>query len=126
MGFATVEKKGSRVVVRFNSVPKDDKDCSDYLHRLNYIYKKKQKFVILFDAYNVGFVSLKHIKKQVNFMRNKEEETRKYMVRAAILVSSSVSKLVVNSIFAIKKPVVPCRVFVNAEEAKAYLRAADF
>jgi hypothetical protein len=121
MVFANITSKGNRIVVQFNGIPKNDDDIYSYLRTLDNIYKKERKFLILYDARNVGMVSLKLLRKQATYMKDREELTKKYMVRAAIIVSHAI-KPVMHFLFTLKKPSIPCKIFTDLGAGQSFLR----
>lgn len=124
MVFAKVKQLGNRVIVLFDGQPKDDEECTAYLQLLDKVYLQKKKFIILYDARKIGWLSWKHIKRQAEFMKTKEPQTKLYMERAAVVVKSLSARSVLNTLFSIRKPVAPVHVFTNIHQAKDYLRDA--
>jgi len=123
--FAIVKQNQNRVIVKLEGLPKDDEDCVRYLDKLKTVYAQKNKFLILFDARKIGWISFKHIQLQAAFMRKMEPETRKYMTRCAIVVQSWGSKAVLQTLFKFRKPAAPLEIFQDIKLAKDYLRGAD-
>jgi hypothetical protein len=125
MPFATFHREGNRVCVVFKGVPSDDADLGQYLSDLDKLYREKVRFLILYDATRIGWISNAHIRTQAEFMRTRADETRRYMVRAAIVVSGRAAALVMYTLFTMRKPVSPCMVFTDLDSAKQYLRQAN-
>jgi uncharacterized membrane protein YwzB len=126
MVFVKVKQKGNRVIVKFNGAPKSDIECLEgYVHLLEQVYAKQEKFLILYDARDIAWMSFHHIKMQAEFMKEKEPQTRLYMVRAAIVVNSFAARTILNTLFSIRKPAAPCQIFTDLEEAKEYLRGSQ-
>lgn len=124
MGFAAVKQIGSRVIVKLENSPSCDKEVVDYLHAIEKIYDKNERFIILYDCLNVDHVSWRHIWMQAKFMKDQEARTKQLMVRAAIVTRSS-SKKLLNILFTLRKPSCDLEVFDNMDRAKEYLRNAD-
>jgi hypothetical protein len=122
MVFAKIKQNEDKVIVRFKGFPKDDEECVAYLKLMDEVYDKKKKFVILYDARQIGWLSLKHIKMQAAFMREKEHLTRQFMISAAIVLNSFAAKTVVGTLLKVRKPAAPCEIFTSVEDAKNFLR----
>jgi hypothetical protein len=125
--FCQVSKYHHKVIVRMVGVPADG-EIEGYLDAMARIYDYEECFVILFDVNKIGdmspMVMLGYIQKQVEFMRKYDDKTRKYMKRAAIVVSSAFVRRILNGVFTLKKSA--CKdleFFTNEKDAKAYLRA---
>jgi predicted component of type VI protein secretion system len=125
MVFAKVKQKNNRVIVKFSGFPQDDKECKGYLQLLDEIYQQKMPFIILYDARNIGWLSWKHIHIQANFMKSKEIQTKKYMIRAAVVVNSIAARSILKTLFSIRKPAAPCQVFTSIEKGKEFLRSSN-
>jgi hypothetical protein len=120
--FAKVKQSGNNVAVIFTGAPATDVTCTEYLKLLEEVYAKNSKFFILYDARRLGSVPWSQIMKQANFMKEKEDLTRRLMVRAAIVVSSSFARFILKSLFKIRKPAAPLQIFMELDAAKTYLR----
>lgn len=124
MVFAAVKQIGNRVIVKFQDSPSGEQDVKKYLIEMKAIYDKKEKFLILYDCLKVGWLEWKYIKMQADFMHQQADETKDLMVRAAIVVDSAVTRGVLKTLFAIRKPACPLQVFNKKDKAKQYLHAA--
>jgi len=126
MVFAVVRQKGNRVIVEFNGVPKDDKELDIYLNQLVTIFNQKVRFLILYDAQNIGALSWKHIHKQAAFMKHKEHLIREYMCRIAIIVPPNpLMRSMLRFLFKLRKPAAPCEVYTDRGKAELFLRKAN-
>lgn len=121
MGFVKVTQKNNCVKVTFQGVPQTENDIPNYLSLLDQIYAEERKFLILYDASNIGRVKFSDIKKQADYMFKRKEVTKKYMVRAAIVMTSTTARAALQVLFKIRKPISPFRVFKTIEEAKKWL-----
>lgn len=122
--FAVVKQKGTRVIIRLTGKPKSAQEVEEYLGKLEVIYQKKQKFVMLYDASLCAMPEYRYIRMQASFMETKEAETRKYVVRTAICVSSVIARTVLQTLFLLRKPTAPCQIFGTMEEAKQWLSSS--
>ena len=59
---------------------------------------------------------------QAKFMRKYESDTRKYMIRAAIVVRGPAQRLLLATLFNLRKPACPLKVFDTLDQASNYLR----
>jgi hypothetical protein len=125
MTFAKLTSQGNRVRVKFRGVPRDDAEAVAYMQDLDAIYAREEPFVILYDASEIGFLSMHHIRMQAEYMHNKEAVTRKYMTRAAVVVKRWEFRLILKTLFKLRKPSAPLEVFTRVEDAKQYLRNAQ-
>ena len=123
MVFAEVKQVGSTVIVRFQDAPGCENDITQYLDKMEAIYKKNERFCVLYDSQNVGWIQWHYIKMQAKFMHAKEAQTKHLLACAAIVVSGSVTRGLLNTLFAIKSPACPLEVFDNMNAAKDYIRA---
>ena len=122
MVFARVTQKGDRVVIIFNGTPANDSECVAYFNNIRAIYEKKERFLIMYDARNVGWLSWKHIHMQAEFMQSMESQTALYMRRGAIVVNNRAGKVLLTALFKMRKPVAPVKIFLNHKNAKDFLR----
>ena len=122
MVFARVTQKGDRVVVIFNGKPANDSECMAYFDNIRAIYAKKERFLIMYDARNVGWLSWKHIHMQAQFMQSLESQTALYMRRGAIVVKKRAGQVMLTALFKMRKPCAPVEIFRNHERAKDFLR----
>ena len=120
--FATVAQKGNRVIVKFVNKPNSRQDILSYLDEIKKIYDKNEKFIIMYNAQHIGLISLDNMKLQANFMREQEERTKELMVRAAVVVNGQAQRLLLQTLFKIKKPACPLKVCDTVEKASEYLR----
>lgn len=125
MVFAKIKQKGNRVIVKFIEKPTSDDDCMNYLRLLEKIYAQQIPFVILFDARDLSLIPLKYIKMQAAFMKKQEALTKKYMLRTSIVVSSPTAKILLKTLFRMRKPAAPYRIFTTIAPAKEFLTNAN-
>ena len=119
--FAVLKQKGPIVIVRFQGVPTCDGDINHYLDEMQKVYDKKEPFVVVYDTRGVGMISPRYIQMQANFMRAKEQQTRHLLLRAAVVVSSQLTRTLLNMLFKVKKPACPLEVFEQMDVAMQYV-----
>lgn len=125
MTFATLayreDHRGkNKVIVKFVGSPDDSMD--EYLMQLDAIYKKKQKFYLLYDASHIGGITYTQVNKQAAFMRERDQDTRELVIKCAIVLTSDIARMMLDGLFVLKKPACPLQVFRTMEEAKDFLR----
>ena len=111
----------TKVVVRFVGKPCCMEETNAYLKDMTEIYDKKIPFVVLYDATNVGILNKSVIMQQAKYMRSMDMYTRMYMSRCAIVVSSNMARTMLNTLFMIRKPVVPLKIYSDVLKAKQFL-----
>ena len=122
MTFAKVNQKGNRVIVQFTGEAYNEESISAYFSALDQVYMQKKKFIVLFDARRIGWVPWKYIRLQLAYQRQKEPMSKLFMVRAAIIVKSSLFRTVVQNLLTLRPtPPVESKVFLDIDSAKQYL-----
>lgn len=111
-----------KVHVKFNGVPSNTQEIDDYLKKIDEVYQKKEPFMVLYDASNIGLLMPHHVKKQADFMREKDSLTSKYLKRCAIIVFNGVARTLLDGLFVLKPPACPLQVYQDIENAKIYLK----
>lgn len=124
MVFADMKQHGNRIIITFDGFPQNDTEYMSAIQLVKNIYDKKERFIILYDARKIGWLSWKRIKMQADFMKSQEEFTKKYMVRAAVIVNSVAARAILNTLFGLRKPAAPCKIFTDIEGGKQYLKEA--
>jgi hypothetical protein len=127
--FARVDSRDDngrlRVMVRFSGCPTCDGDVDTYLSDLNDVYEQEKKFVLLYDARNIGNITPKVMWRQASFMRKKDSHTKRLVTKCAIVLSSPLARKLLDTLFVIKPPACPLEVFDCIDEAKKYLKSAN-
>jgi hypothetical protein len=118
---AVKENNELKVIVRFEGCP-TDQELDDYLNEVGKIYLEELPFYILYDARNVGLLTPSQIKKQVTFMRNHDQQTRRLIKRCAIVVTSSWARTALDAIFKLKPAACDLKIVQTFEDAQRYLR----
>jgi hypothetical protein len=129
VSFATVseqyvaKKQRYNVVVRFNkAAPKNADEVTSYLNEIDVIYKRNVTFAIIYDASEVGIGTVQYLNKQVSFMREKDDDTRRLITGCAIVAPNEFARGMISVIFAAKAPACPMFVCSTMEDAKNKLR----
>jgi hypothetical protein len=116
------DPKITKVIVRFYGTSCCDVTVDNYLSSMKKVYADKIPFVILYDATQIGRVSLGTINKMAKFMREFDEATNEFMLRCAITLSSEWARAALKMLFVIKPPA--CKeldTFTTLKKAKSWL-----
>lgn len=122
-GFANIKSGFPRVptiTVTFNRSPKGN-EFSDFLAVLGSFYKHRRPYTMLIIPKNVGMGALREVGTLVRYMREYEDQHRKYLFRTAVLSDSAVVRTFINATFQIKKPVSDIRTFGDPVKAFEWL-----
>jgi hypothetical protein len=120
-----LEKNGDimKVFVRFTGQVCCERETDEYFKLITAVYDKKRRFQILYDTTHItGLPSKDQFNKQVKFMREKDEQTRVLVEKAAIVAPQV--KNMLKLLFAIKKAACDTKVCDTLEQARAYLNAS--
>jgi hypothetical protein len=110
MPFATVHYKEAtdtdiaRAICRFDGIPTCEQEVTTYLNELDAIYKKNEPFHLLYDAEKIGRLPYEYIQKQSEFMRSRDSTTRQLVLRCAIIITSPITRMMLDALFFINKP----------------------
>lgn len=117
------DKKIWKVIVRFHGLPANTQEVTNYLTEVEKIYSKNEKFCMLYDASTIGIPNYAYVKQQIDFMRQKDDETKKLMICCAIIAPSSGLVNLINLIFLAKKPATEVKVCKSMSEAKDFFKS---
>lgn len=110
-----------KVIVRFSGTPTDE-EMIDYLRFVGDIYKLNHPFIIIYDASEIGMLTLAQVYKQADFMRARDADTRRLIKCCAIILTSQIAKTMLNTVFTLKPPACKLDVFKTMEEAKIWIK----
>jgi len=126
-GFARIVSgfpKTHTVKVTFNRPPRGN-EFADFLKTLAGFYEYNTPYTMLMVPKNMGMGVLREVGTLVRYMKEYEEQHKKYLVKTAVLSDSGVVRAFINATFKIKKPVSDIRTFGSPEEAFEWLGWAD-
>jgi hypothetical protein len=109
------------VTVTLEGEPQDSEEFEDYLSGFDLLYEKKRNFSLLIDATNIGTVQPFYVIRQAFHMHQKETETKKYVKKVALIITNDFAVKLLNTLFAMRKPVCKTEIFKNTREAKEWL-----
>jgi hypothetical protein len=115
------DDKHVRVLVTFDGVPCCDETVDEYLGLVSDVYDRDVSFVMMYDARNIGIPTSGMMAKQAGFMRLRDADTTRLMVRCAIVTDSMIVKTMLDGLFLLKPPATDLRVFATMKEAKTFL-----
>ncbi len=115
------EQKNLKVIVRFSGRPTDE-EMNNYLKYIGEIYNLHKTFVIIYDASEIGILTMTQVYKQADFMRAKDTETRKLITKCAIILTSTACKIMLDTLFTIKPPACRLEVFKTMAAAKLWIK----
>jgi len=109
-----------RLRITFKDYPKSDSEFDEFLEKLDFYYKKNQKFSMLIDTTKI-VPPLKYASGMAHFMKTHENESRELLIKTAIVMINPISRNFLKVLFKIRKPVSPLQVFESLREAVNYL-----
>ena len=112
-----------KVLVRFSGRPKN-KEMNDYLNHIGKIYRFEIPFIIIYDASDIGMLSLAEVTQQADFMRIKDLDTRRLIKACAIVLTNQIAKGLLNTLFTFKQPACPYKVVSSMNEAHCFLKSS--
>ncbi len=126
VSFATIREKDEaellKVEIKFNGKPCCGNEIDEYLQKVQKIYLQKRKCQILYDATHIGIITNKtYLGKLIGFMRSFDEDTKKYVDRAAIVVCDKTVRSILKGIFLVKPPSCPLQIVTSVQRAKVFL-----
>lgn len=121
--YASISReKFSIVKVTFTGEKANDDNFSNYLEELTEIYSKKEKLAIIFDARKAVFPGLKYQKIQGDWLKENEQLMENYCAGTAYVITNSIIRGVLKTIFKFQKQPVPYHVCSNLDEAEKWVK----
>lgn len=114
------------VLIKLRKQPRDVMDFEGYLTGLNQLYERKEKFSLIIDANDVGWMPPLYIFRQALHMMSKEELTKAYVHRIALLITTPIATQLLKAVFAIRKPSRPTKIFKSFNPAFNWVFANFF
>lgn len=122
--FFRVVAEDNRILFTFTGSPSEE-DCKKFFECMDKIYSNCKPFIVLFDAAQMKTASYSHIKLFAKYMKERQDLTKKFMKRAAIVANNTVVRAVINTLFKLRKPVTDIKIFKTDEQAKVFLRQVE-
>ncbi len=105
------------VVVEFTGNQATDDNFIQYLDELKELYAKKETLAIIFDATNAVFPGLKYQKMQGDWLKENEQMMKDYCVGTAYVITNTIIRGVLKTIFKFQKQPVPYHISGSLDEA---------
>ena len=109
------------VHVKLTGIPRCVEDFEDYLTGFDLLYENKQCFNLIIDSTDIGQVSMYYIARLAFHMHSREDKTKEYIGKVAIVVTTDFVTTLLNALFLMKKPVSETVIFNNIIEAKDWV-----
>jgi len=100
-------------------------DYDQFKNEFMSLYDRQQVFQVIIDTTGVGSVGMSYLSKQASFMKTTEAQSRKYLRRMAIVMTDPLIKMLLKSLFCLRKPVVPVKVVNSSDEAYTWLQCVQ-
>ena len=115
-------KHVTKVIVRFTDTSCCEASVDSYLQNMSTVYERKEPFVVIYDATQIGRIPLTLVNKQANFMRKYDQITKKYLLRCAIVLTSEWARKTLKFLFTLKPPACDLKTFYTIDEAKNWIK----
>lgn len=128
MAFATFDyKRFPRFLqVHLQNSPSSDAEFQEYMQGLHDMYTHQKSFSLLFDASRLSpHMSPQYLLQQAMYMKESEDNARKYLQKIAIVTNSVLVKGLINNLFLIHRPVSDTKIFTDKKEALRWLFNID-
>lgn len=114
------------IQVFLQGTPATPLDFHNYLQGLHHMYTHKEQFSLLMDASNMsGKIAPQYVVEQAMFMKESEENARKYLKKVAVITNSSLVQALIHNLFLIYKPVSETKLFTDKKQALRWLFNLD-
>ena len=113
--------KWPTVNLKLSGSPESLEEFEDYLSGFDLLYNKKKKINMVIDATDIGNVHLYYIARQAFHMHANELNTKKYVNKIALVVTSKITTKLLNSLFSMRKPVCSTKLFKTIGDANTWI-----
>lgn len=114
--------KWSIVNVKLTGVPEDMTEFEDYLKGYDLLYEKKLIFSLIIDSTNIGLISAYYIARQAFHMHSNEENTKKYVKKVALIITSDSVRKLLNGLFQLRNPVCEVKIFKCLDDCHQWIK----
>lgn len=116
--YATFSSYSQSVIyINYSEAEPSVEEFEEYLDRMKEILDNKQKTVLVFDSTATKYLSSDLRIRQGQWIKQNQEELKKYIMGGAFIIPSMVIRVVFNCILAIQKLPYPHIVVSNKEDA---------
>ena len=99
------------VNVKLSGVPEDMTEFEDYLKGFDLLYQKNREFSLIIDSTDIGVISPYYIARQAFHMHSNEDNTKRYVQKVALVITSVSVRKLLNGLFQMRKPVCKTEIF---------------
>lgn len=110
------------VNVKLSGVPEDMIEFEDYLKGFDLLYEKKRKFSLIIDSTEIGAISAYHIARQAFHMHSNENNTKKYVKKVALIITSDSIRKLLNGLFQMRSPVCEVEIFKCLDDCYQWIK----
>ena len=110
------------VNVKLSGVPEDMIEFEDYLKGFDLLYEKKREFSLIIDSTEIGAISAYHIARQAFHMHSNENNTKKYVKKVALIITSDSVRKLLNGLFQMRKPVCEVEIFKCLDDCHQWIK----
>jgi hypothetical protein len=110
------------VNVKLSGVPEDMIEFEDYLKGFDLLYEKKREFSLIIDSTEIGAISAYHIARQAFHMYSNENNTKKYVKKVALIITSDSVRKLLNGLFQMRKPVCEVEIFKCLDDCHQWIK----
>lgn len=115
-------RKWPIVNVKLSGVPEDMTEFEDYLKGFDLLYERKRKFSLIIDSTDIGSISAYYIARQAFHMHSNEDNTKKYVKKVALIITSVSVKKLLNGLFQMRKPVCEVEIFKCLDDCHQWIK----
>jgi len=116
--YATFSSYNTSVIyIKFSEAEPTAQEFEDYLGKMKELTDNKRKTVLVFDSTATKYLSSDLRIRQGQWIKQNQEELKKYIIGGAFIIPSMVIRVVFNCILAIQKLPYPHTVVSNKEDA---------
>lgn len=125
MEYAVFDKNKFPIVsITFTGIKSTDDNFRDYLNQIKNIYDQQMPFILIFDATNASLPGFKHQLMQANWLKENDSLIKTYCLGTVYIISNSLVRGILKSIFALQKQPCPYLVVGNIESANSFIEVS--
>ena len=91
------------VNVKLSGTPEDMTEFEDYLKGFDLLYERQRIFSLIIDSTDIGLISAYYIARQAFHMHSNEDNTKKYVKKVALIITSVSVRKLLNGLFQMRK-----------------------
>lgn len=108
------------ITVRFTGEAASDESFDQYLAELKENYRKREAFILLFDARKAALPKFIHQKRQAQWMKEHEALINQYCLGVAYVVAQPLIRGALRTILKLQNSPLNSRVFGDLEKARSW------